>query len=202
MATVAYLRVSTERQDLENQRFGVGEYCLAQNLTLDEVVTDTKSGKLSWRTRDLAGLVQRLQPGDTLITPELSRLSRSLQDVFDFLAEAARRHIVVRIIKQGFVVDGSLQSTVLVTAFGLAAEIEREFISQRTREALARKRREGQTLGRPRGKKNIKTKLTGRETELSNYIKLGLRAPAIAKLLNVHPETIRRYIKQPKGTTE
>jgi len=125
MATVAYLRVSTDRQDLENQRYGVAEYCQANGLALGDVFTDKKSGKLSWRSRDLARLLDRLQPGDVLITPELSRLSRSLQDVFDFLAEAARRRIIVRIIKGQFTIDGSLQSTVLVTAFGLAAEIER-----------------------------------------------------------------------------
>lgn len=195
MATYAYLRVSTDRQDLENQRFGVAEYCQAHGLNLDEVVTDTKSGKVSWRTRDLAGLIARLQPGDTLVIPEVSRLSRSLQDTFDFLAEAARRRVIVRIVKQGFTIDGSLQSTVLVTAFGLASEIEREFISQRTREALARRKREGQKLGRPAGKGNAKTKLTGRESEVDNYLKLGLKAPAIAKLMNVHPETIRRYAR-------
>jgi len=143
MATVAYLRVSTDRQDLENQRYGVAEYCQANGLALGDVFTDKKSGKLSWRSRDLARLLDRLQPGDVLITPELSRLSRSLQDVFDFLAEAARRRIIVRIIKGQFTIDGILQSTVLVTAFGLAAEIEREFISQRTKEALARRKSEG-----------------------------------------------------------
>ena len=196
MTTAAYLRVSTDRQDLENQRFGVAEYCQANGLALDEVVTDTKSGKLSWRGRDLALLIARLQPGDTLITPEISRLSRSLQDTFDFLAEAARRQIIVRVVKQGFIIDGSLQSTVLVTAFGLASEIEREFISQRTREALARKKREGQRLGRPPGQPNAKTKLSGREGELANYLKLGLPATAIAKLMQVHPETIRRHAKK------
>ena len=118
MPISAYLRVSTDRQDLENQRFAVGEYCTAKKLALGEVVTDTKSGKLSWRQRDLAGLLQRLAPGDTLITPELSRLSRSLQDVFSFLAEAAQRKIIVHVIKGNFIIDGSLQSTVLVTAFG------------------------------------------------------------------------------------
>jgi DNA invertase Pin-like site-specific DNA recombinase len=199
MTTVAYLRVSTDKQDIENQRFGVAEYCQAQGLVLDEVVTDTKSGKVTWRARDLAGLVARLQPGDTLVIPEVSRLSRSLQDTFDFLAEAARRRVIVRIVKQGFTIDGSLQSTVLVTAFGLAAEIEREFISQRTKEALARKKREGQRLGRPPGKPNTKTKLTGRETEIDNYLRLGLPATAIAKLVSVHPETIRRYDKRTKG---
>jgi len=199
MATVAYLRVSTDRQDLENQRYGVAEYCQANGLALGDVFTDKKSGKLSWRSRDLARLLDRLQPGDVLITPELSRLSRSLQDVFDFLAEAARRRIIVRIIKGQFTIDGSLQSTVLVTAFGLAAEIEREFISQRTKEALARRKSEGHKLGRPAGKGNAKTKLTGREAEVDNYLKLGLAATAIAKLMGVHPETIRRYARRTKS---
>lgn len=139
MSNYAYLRVSTERQDLDNQRFAVGEYCHVHGLVLGDVVADAKSGKLSWRNRDLADLLERMTPGDILITPELSRLSRSLQDVFSFLAETARRQIIVRVIKGNFIIDGSLQSTVLVTAFGLAAEIEREFISQRTKEALARK---------------------------------------------------------------
>ena len=195
MTIAAYLRVSTEHQDLDNQRFAVGEYCKTHNLTLADVVTDTKSGKLSWRDRDLAKLIARLAPGDILVTPELSRLSRSLQDVFSLLAETARLRITVHIIKGNFIIDGSLQSTVLVAAFGLASEIEREFISQRTKEALARKKREGQTLGRRMGSKNSKTKLSGQEETVDNYLKLGLSAPAIAKLVKVHPETIRRYAR-------
>lgn len=195
MSNYAYLRVSTERQDLDNQRFAVGEYCHVHGLVLGDVVADAKSGKLSWRNRDLADLLERMTPGDILITPELSRLSRSLQDVFSFLAETARRQIIVRVIKGNFIIDGSLQSTVLVTAFGLAAEIEREFISQRTKEALARKKREGQALGRPVGRKNTKNKLSGHEELINNYLKLGLSAPAIAKLIKVHPETIRRYAR-------
>jgi DNA invertase Pin-like site-specific DNA recombinase len=195
MTITAYLRVSTEQQDLDNQRFAVGEYCQAHGFQLSEVVTDTRSGKVSWQKRDLAQLLARLSPGDILVTPELSRLSRSLQDVFSFLAEAAQRRVTVHVIKGNFVIDGSLQSTVLVTAFGLAAEIEREFISQRTKEALARKRRDGQTLGRPVGSKSSKTKLSGHESTVDNYLRLGLSAPAIAKLVKVHPETIRRYAR-------
>jgi DNA invertase Pin-like site-specific DNA recombinase len=195
MTIAAYLRVSTEHQDLDNQRFAVGEYCKTHHLALADVVTDTKSGKLSWRDRDLAKLIARLAPGDILVTPELSRLSRSLQDVFSLLAETARLRITVHIIKGNFIIDGSLQSTVLVAAFGLASEIEREFISQRTKEALARKKREGQTLGRRMGSKNSKTKLSGQEETVDNYLKLGLSAPAIAKLVKVHPETIRRYAR-------
>jgi DNA invertase Pin-like site-specific DNA recombinase len=120
----------------------------------------------------------------------------SLQGVFTFLAEHARRQIIVSVIKGNFIIDGSLQSKVLVTAFGLAAEIEREFISLRTKEALAIKKREGQALGRPIiGHKNTKTKLSRHEEMTNNYLKLGLSAPTIANLIKAHPETIQRYAR-------
>ncbi len=196
MAILAYLRVSGDRQDLENQRFEISNYCKAHNFVLGEVVTDEKSSRLSWRQRDLPILLDLLVPGDILITTEVSRLGRSLQDIFSFLSEAMAKNIVVHITKSRFVIDGSIQSTVMVTAFGLAAEIERDFISQRTKQALARKKHEGQVLGRPIGKKSARTKLTGRENEIKNYLALKLSAAAIAKLLKVSPETIRRYMRE------
>lgn len=209
MAAVAYIRVSTDKQDLENQRFAVSEFCAAEGIPLDRVVQDKKSGKLTWRERDLAKLIDSLAPGDVLVTPELSRLSRSLQDVFDLLAECARRQVTVRVIKGGFTVDGSLQSTVLVTAFGLAAQIEREFISQRTKEALARRKREGKPLGRPKGSRPENTKLKPVEAEVRNLIKLGVPATKIVKKLAERDEpvivsaaTVRRFAAEMQGNKE
>ncbi len=201
METYAYIRVSTERQDLENQQYGVAEWCKSRGITLTEVFRDEVSGKKSWRERRLADLIGGMKKGDALIVPELSRISRSLQDTFDFLAEAARLGLVVRIIKGDFVVDGSLQSTVLVTAFGLAAQIEREFISQRTKEALARKKAEGQTLGRRKGSKSATNKLTGHEEMVLNYHKLGVSAAAISRMIKCHPATVRRWLSENKGKT-
>lgn len=209
MSVFAYIRVSTDKQDLENQRFTIMELCNAEGINLDRVVQDKKSGKVTWRERDIYALIQSMNPGDLLITPELSRLSRSLQDVFDLLAECARRKVTVRVIKGGFVVDGSLQSTVLVTAFGLAAQIEREFISQRTKEALARRKSEGKPLGRPKGTRPENTKLKAVEAEVRNMIKLDVPATKIAKkLANRTPPivvcatTIRRFKEQDKARSE
>jgi DNA invertase Pin-like site-specific DNA recombinase len=199
MKVVAYIRVSGDKQELENQRFGINEFCKSAQLKLDEVFEDTKSGKVSWRDRDLFNLLNSLERGDYLILPELSRLSRSVRDIFDFLAAAARQQITVRVLKEGFVIDDSLQTTVLVTVFGLAAQIEREFNRQRTREALQRKRAEGVRLGRPAGSKNKSSKLAGKDAEVMNLIKLKVPATVIAKLMNVHVSTVRRFKKSIEG---
>lgn len=195
MKVMAYLRVSREKQDLDNQRFTVAEFCKAKGLALESVYTDAKSGKLSWRQRDLAKLLDDMQPGDVLVTPEVSRVSRSLQDIFDFLAEAARREIVVHVISLNLTVDGTLQSTVLVTAFGLAAEIERAFISQRTKDALQSRKSKGVILGRPKGRSNDSTIVTRRQSEIDNLIRLDVSSAAIARVIGCHAETIRRYRK-------
>ena len=146
-----YLRVSTDKQDADNQRFTIN------SLYPDCVfIEEQVSGKVPWRVRKLGTLIESLQPGDFLIVSELSRLGRSMLEVMELLSILLSRKIRVISVKEGFNLDDGIQSKVLAFAFTLAAEIERQLISQRTKEALSRKRSEGMVLGRRFGSKDTK----------------------------------------------
>ena len=151
MPTYAYIRVSTDAQDLNNQRHGVIEYAKKHGLEPMVFFEDTASGKKSWRERDLGRLLDQATAGDVLLVAEVSRLARSTLQVLEILQEAAKREVAVHVAKSNMVMDGSLNSRITAVVLGLAAEIEREFISARTTEALAKRKAEGKTLGRPKG---------------------------------------------------
>ena len=152
MTNYAYLRVSTDMQDVENQKLGILEYCNTRGLTPVTFIEETRSSRLSWREREISRILEQAQAGDTIVVSEISRLARSALQVLDILETAAARESSVHIVKSGMVMDGSMQATITATVLGLAAQIEREFISLRTREALARRKAQGLPLGRPRGR--------------------------------------------------
>ena len=142
MKNFAYIRVSTDAQDLNNQRHGVIEYAKKHGLEPLHFFEDTASGKKNWRDRDLGRLLSEAKTGDVLLVAEISRLARSTLQVLEVLQEAAQRGIAVHVAKNNMVMDGSLNSRITAVVLGLAAEIEREFISARTTEALARRKAE------------------------------------------------------------
>ena len=146
-----YLRVSTDKQDADNQKFTI------KSLYPDAIfVEEQVSGKVPWKVRELGKLVYNLKPGDFLIVSELSRLGRSMLEVMELLSILLSRKVRVISVKEGFNLDDGIQSKVLAFAFTLAAEIERQLISQRTKEALSRKKSEGMILGRRFGSKDSK----------------------------------------------
>lgn len=194
MANYAYIRVSTDKQDLDNQRHGVIEYARKNALEPLHFFEDTASGKKSWRERDLGKLLHQAQKGDVLLVAEISRLARSTLQVLEVLQEAAKKEIAVHVSKNNMVMDGSLNSRITAVVLGLAAEIEREFISARTTEALARRKAEGKPIGRRKGSKNRNKKLDARADEIKDLLKKGIHKTSIAKIMDCDPETLYRWM--------
>lgn len=191
-----YIRVSTDKQTIENQRYEINQYCLRQHLVVDKWIEETISGSKELSDRKLGTLLKKLKKEDILICSELSRLGRNLLMIMGILNECMNRDIQVWTIKDNYRLGSDINSKVLAFAFGLSAEIERNLISQRTKEALARKRAEGVVLGRPRGVKSSRTKLTGMEEQIQALLKKKVSFSAIARILGVHRLTVSSFVKQ------
>jgi DNA invertase Pin-like site-specific DNA recombinase len=159
-------------------------------------IEETISGKKKVDDKKLGTLLKKLKKDDVLICSELSRLGRSLLMIMGVLNECMNREIQVWTIKDNYRLGNDISSKVLAFAFGLSAEIERNLISQRTKEALARKRSEGVILGRPKGHKSSKTKLTGQERKIEELLEKKISYSGIARILNVHRLTVSNFIKK------
>ncbi len=194
MSNYAYLRVSTDEQDTNNQKHGLLEYANQKGLSNIEFIIDSVSGKVHWRERKLGEAITAMSAGDNLIFAEISRMARSTLQVLEILAYCAEQKINVYIAKQQMLLDGSMQSKITATVLGLAAEIEREFISQRTKEALAARKAKGLQLGRPEGSVNKAYKLDAHKKDIQKYLELGLSLSAIAKLVDTPRSTVNDYI--------
>lgn len=195
MAVYAYLRVSTGKQDSDNQKEGVDALARRLNLTIDQYIDDAGvSGAKEPEKRELGKLLKKLKPGDVLLAGEISRLGRSLFMVMRILEHCMKNDVKVYTAKDGYELGDNIQSKVLAFAFGLAAEIEREMISRRTKEALARKKAEGVVLGRPKGRKSSRVKLTGKESAIKAMSAAGMSQVAIAKVFKVHRNTLAKFI--------
>ena len=153
-----YIRVSTDKQTVENQRYEINQFCERSIVVVDKWLEETISGSKKLDERKLGKLLKKMKKGDVLICSELSRLGRNLLMIMGILNECMNRDIQVWTIKDNYRLGSDINSKVLAFAFGLSAEIERNLISQRTKEALARKKAEGVILGRPKGRKSAKTK--------------------------------------------
>lgn len=149
-----YIRVSSDKQTVENQRFEINNFCERENIKIDGWIEETISGTKAYNKRQLGTLLRRIQKDDLIICAELSRLGRNLFMIMEILNICMTKECRVWTIKDNYRLGEDIQSKVLAFAFGLSAEIERNLISQRTKEALARKKAEGVILGRPKGKKN------------------------------------------------
>lgn len=149
--TIGYLRVSTEKQHLANQQDEIRRFAESRNLTIDSWVTEVVSGSKHERERKLGNLLRHMKRGDTLIVTEISRLSRTLTDIMSIMGKCLKKEINLYATKEGYSFDNSINSKVLCFAFGLVAEIERNLISIRTKEALALRKAQGMVLGRRKG---------------------------------------------------
>ncbi|EMM4514128.1 recombinase family protein [Salmonella enterica] len=192
----AYLRVSRDGQDPDNQRFGLLEYANAKGFAPLHIEEERASRAKDWRTRKIGKLIEQAAPGDIILTPEISRLGGSALAVLDILKTASERGVVVHITKQQIIMDGSLQSDIMATALGLAAQIERHFIQLRTTEALQVARERGTQLGRPKGSTGTVLKLDEQLEQVQAYVNLGLPLRRSAELLNVSPHTLRLFLKR------
>jgi len=195
-----YIRVSTDRQTVENQRYEVNQFCEKNILVVDKWIEETISGTKTVQERKLGMLLKRMKKEDILICSELSRLGRNLLMIMGILNECMNRDIQVWTIKDNYRLGSDISSKVLAFAFGLSAEIERNLISQRTKEALARKRAEGVILGRPIGRKSDKTKLTGQEKRINELLDKNVSYSAIGRILGVHRLTVSSFVKGEKFT--
>jgi DNA invertase Pin-like site-specific DNA recombinase len=194
----AYLRVSTDAQDVANQRHGVVRYCTEKNLLAPVFIEDTASGKTDWRTRPLGQLVTRSMPGDVIVVAEVSRLARSTLQVLEIGRECIERRVHLHVAKNGIVFDDTMQSKIVATVLGLVAEIERDFISARTKEALAKRKAEGMKLGRPTGPARS-LRLDAHADKIDEYLSKGIDKRAVAKLLDVAPNTLYMWLKVRRG---
>lgn len=195
MTTYAYIRVSTDKQDLNNQRHGVIEYAKKHNLEPLTFFEDTASGRKLWRERDFGKLLEQAKKGDVIIVSEVSRLARSTFQVLEILQEAAKKEIAVHIAKNNMIMDGSLNARITATVLGLAAEIEREFISMRTTEALAKRKAEGKPLGRPKGVLNPVKKLDKHKKDIKAWLDKGVHKTSIARMLDCSPNTLYLWLE-------
>ena len=191
-----YIRVSSDRQTVENQRFEITRFCELKGLKVEGWIEETVSGTKAYGKRRLGALLRRVQPGDLIVCSELSRLGRSLYMIMEILSYCMRREVRVWTIKDGYRLGDDIQSKVLAFAFGLSAEIERNLISQRTREALADRKAAGVVLGRPKGSTVKKAVI---ESHLDAILKLrseGISLGEIAYRFKVHRNTLHNYLKK------
>lgn len=202
MTNYAYLRISTDAQDVENQKHGVMAYCLEKGFAPVVWVEDVVSGKVSWKQREIGKVIENAKEGDNLIVSEVSRIGRNTLTVLEVMEASRQKGIAIHIVKQNMIADNSTASHITITVLGMAAQIERELISARTKEALAKKKAEGVKLGRPAGKaKNLK--LDSRKTEINNMLKKKVSKAAIARMMEVSITTLDRWLdRQPKKSKQ
>lgn len=189
-----YIRVSSDKQTVENQRFEIIKFCQKEKLTINGWIEETISGTKNYDKRKLGKLLKKVTKGDLIICSELSRLGRNLFMIMEILNICMTKECRVWTIKDNYRLGDDIQSKVLAFAFGLSAEIERNLISQRTKEALARKKAEGIKLGRPLGKAK-KVKLTGKEDYIKKLLKQNISKSEIARKLKVDRGTVAKFIK-------
>ncbi len=198
----AYIRVSSDKQTTENQRYEILKFADEKKITIDRWIEETVSGTKKVTDRKLGEVIETLSNHDTLIATELSRFGRSLMEVMSILHELMNNKVKVLTTKERYELGDNINSKVLAFAFGLSAEIERNMISQRTKEALARKKAEGTSLGRPKGSLSKNTKLTGKEDVIKDLLSKKVPVSSIAKILGVHRLTVANFIKSRKIHTE
>lgn len=191
-----YIRVSTDKQTVENQRFEILKYSKKENLKVSEWIEETISGTISPRKRKLGKLLERTQKDDIIICSELSRLGRNMFMIMSILNRLMEDGVLVYTVKEGYKLGSDLTSKVLAFAFSISAEIERTLISDRTKEALRRKKSEGVVLGRPRGKLNSRYKLSPYENEIINMLLCGYSKKYISETFNVNTQTLTNFLKR------
>jgi len=193
-----YIRVSTDKQTVKNQQYEISRFCEKNLLTVNKWIEEVISGTKKINERKLGKLIKKMKKDDILICSELSRLGRNLLMIMGILNECMNREIQVWTIKDNYRLGNDINSKVLAFAFGLSSEIERNLISQRTKEALARKRAEGVLLGRPKGSKSKTKKLSGKESEIKALLDKEISVSAIARTFGVHRLTAIDFIKDMK----
>ena len=198
---IGYIRVSTGKQHPENQKEEISRYTADINCVVDKWITEVVSGKKELKGRRLGTLLKRMKPGDTLIVTEISRLSRSLTEIMSILGHCVEKRINIYTTKEKYKFDDSINSKVLCFAFGLVAEIERNLISLRTKEALAARKAEGKPLGRKKGSTPKMDLLIQRSEEIELMKRNGVSNKEIYTQMGVSRSTFYKFMLNSRKIT-
>jgi DNA invertase Pin-like site-specific DNA recombinase len=199
MSNIAYLRISKDSQDIDNQRFALLDYAHRRRIKIDKFIEISISSRKSIKDRGIDDLLEQLEPKDRLIVSELSRLGRSLGQIIQIVDRLIKQKVRFAAVKENIILNGKqdIQTKVMVAMFGLFAEIERDLISERTKQGLAAARAKGKQLGRPKGSLG-KSKLDGKEEEIISLLKKDVSKSSIAKIMDVSRNTLLSFIKSRK----
>ena len=197
MKNWGYVRVSTTKQDVENQRLEILTYANSAKIHIDEFISVEVSSRRTMKERRIEELLERLESGDTLIVSELSRLGRSLGEIIGIVDSLIKKQVRFIAVKQGMIINGrnDIQTKVMITMFGLFAEIERDLLSERTKMGLANAKAKGKRLGRPMGRLG-KHKLDGKEGEIKELLSFGVAKAAIARKLKVSRTCLVDFVQK------
>lgn len=194
----AYIRVSTDMQTYSSQEFEIRKYCDSHNIIIDRWISESVSGTVSLDRRILGKAIRKMKKGDLLICTEISRLGRNMLMIMSILNLCASKGIAIHTIKDNFDLSDNINSKIIAFAFALAAEIERNLISQRTREALAVRKMEGMKLGRPLGSSAKRITVYNEIDKIMKLIDENVPFEKIAQQFGIHRNTLRRYLKSHK----
>ena len=192
MKVYGYVRVSTQQQNCANQHHEIERFCHKNHLKINLWIEEIISSKKLLRDRQLGKLLERLQKNDILIATEISRLGRNMLEIMGILQQCLEKGCQIWTIKENYKLGFDIQSKVLAFSFSLASEIERQLISQRTKECLKRLKDEGEHLGRPFGFKYCK--LHKKHETIQNLLSKGVSKSQIAHLMGCSWNTLQRYI--------
>lgn len=196
MSVFAYIRVSTETQTYESQKYEICKYCRSNGIDVDRWTVESVSGTIGYERRALGKCLSRMQKGDLLICTELSRLGRNMLMIMSILNLCSSKGVAIHTIKDNFDLSDNINSKIIAFAFALAAEIERNLISQRTKEALAVKKMKGEKLGRPPGSSSKHEIFAKNKDTIIKLLKEGHSKTDIAKIYKIHRNTLRKYISE------
>jgi len=196
MAVIGYIRVSSNKQTCEHQKYEIKQFAKQNNIMVARWVEETISSRKALNKRKLGQLLEELTDGDILIAAEISRLGRSLLEVMHILEYCLNKNCQVWTLKENYRLGNDIQSKVMAFAFGLSAEIERNLISQRTKASLESVRATGKHLGRPFAAQSKKLKLSSNTKKIKLWLENGFTRYRIAKMMSVSPATVSNFIKR------
>jgi len=196
MTVIGYIRVSSNKQTGEHQKFEIQKFAETQKINVNKWVEETISSRKELNKRKLGGLLDTMNDGDILISCEISRLGRSLMEVMRILEKCLNKNCQVWTIKENYRLGNDIQSKVMAFSFGLSAEIERILISQRTKASLENVKAKGRKLGRPLAAQSKKLKLSENVQKVKFLLENGFSKTKIAEILGVQRMTVSRFIKR------
>lgn len=195
---IGYLRVSTLDQDLEKNKADILKLANEKQIGKIQFVEEKVSGRIRWKDRKVGELIEDLDDGDSIVVSELSRLGRSMLECMEILSIATQKGIKIFAVKGNWELDQSIQSKIIAMAFSMAGEIERDLISQRTKEALRVKKESGAQLGRPKGPG--KSKLDAYRPEIEALLSHGSSQRFIANRYKTTEANLHNWMRK-RGIT-